>query len=152
MTDLVEVTSQRPLPDTQYSPSGLRLYGKRGSYYKGRDFDIKIRVEVDTLYELALIYGYAYQGHCYTLPEPAFIVLPVAARQQLGANAPLGCGYDGLGYDLWIVDKLTSTVMLQFAADTIEQLVLNRNLPGGRQPMSYAGKWQMLHRGGTMSE
>jgi len=97
--------------------------------------------------DIALVYGYAYQGHCYTLPEPVFIVLPHGSQRPNNG----GCGF-GSDYDMWIVEKLDTTVQMQLNADTFEQAILIRNLPGARQPMSYAGKAAMLHRGGKLTE
>ena len=149
MTDLVEVTNERPKAEGEYSPSVIRFYGQHCTTYSGRRIKLDIGVQNPGQHDLVLVYGYAYQGHCYTLPEPMLLALPRAGRR----GPAEGCGFDGrLGYEMWRVDKLEESVMLHFSADTLDQLVLMRNLPGTRQPLSYAGKVQMLHRGGKLTD
>lgn len=91
MKEPLEVTSGKVIPEYPYSPTGVRLYGVPAEYVDVRGY--RIRVEVchrpagDATTRLALIYGYAYEGHCYSLPKPCIV-----AVEGDGVCAA-GCGY-----------------------------------------------------------
>ncbi|WP_157678609.1 hypothetical protein [Mesorhizobium sp. WSM1497] len=105
-----------------------------------------------------IIVGYSYEGHCFDLPKPKIMLLPVLPQM-----IPLDdCGYDKKfnrqdengpeKYMLWIVDKLDECVEFEMNQGFIEQIVLDANLPGKRSPTMYASKMTMGHRGGKLTE
>jgi hypothetical protein len=161
MSDLYEVTDQRPDPQgigALYSGARITVYGTLsvGSIVDGIGVAVQpvdLAAAQPQPLDLVLVYGYAYQGHCYSLPEPVFMVIDAARREAPGAAANArGCGYLAAdGYSMWHVDKLDRTVQIQIAGDFFEQLILPKNLPGGaQQPMSYHGKNVIHHRGGKL--
>jgi len=146
MTKLVEVTQERPVPDqTSYRPSAIRLYGVPLFFLHFKDDTIWCH-PYDPQKRLALIYGFCYQGHCYSLPEPVVIMV-----QGDGVPAE-GCGWDNTQYRSWNVDKLDPTILLQVQSDTFEELILNRCTNVAKQPIAYSIAYQMSHRGGKLTE
>jgi hypothetical protein len=161
MNDPVEVVDQKvqPTQNARYSPSSIVLYGRSigsVSAVVGTDND---KVDMLTwafrflpqpiIYNVALIYGFAYQGHCYSLPEPVAFVVPPAN------NPAVGCGYEGAGnfnYQMWTVEKLDKTVQVQMTNDTFEELLLRRTIAGARPPLSYRAAARLAHRGGQLTE
>jgi len=97
-----------------------------------------------------VIFGYAYEGHCYDLPKPKIMLIP-ALPVEIPSD---DCGYDRKkpDYMVWIVDKLDQCIELEVSQGFIEQLVLEANLPGKRSPAMYAGRMLLGHRGGRMTE
>lgn len=98
-----------------------------------------------------IIFGYAYEGHCYDLPKPKIMLIPADPE----CIPPDDCGYDlktKAHYRVWIVDKLDQCIELDMNQGFIEQIVLDANLPGKRSPSMYAAKFQMAHRSGRLSE
>ncbi|ULJ74827.1 hypothetical protein [Rhizobium gallicum] len=88
---------------------------------------------------LGVIYGYAYEGHCYKLPKPQIMLLPEEAQRIVGGTCGCDCGYVAeLGYAVWSLDKLQRVVVLDVRSDDIKTLVLDENLPGNRSPLAYA--------------
>ncbi|MDK1386923.1 hypothetical protein QN224_16050 [Sinorhizobium sp. 8-89] len=106
---------------------------------------------------VGVIYGYAYEGHCYKLPKPQIMILPVSPHKIVAAkckcerededeqehkhdcNCGCECGYSAkLGYVVWSVDKLEQAVALDVRSDDLKTLVLDENMPGNRSPLAYA--------------
>lgn len=88
---------------------------------------------------IGVIYGYAYEGHCYKLPKPQIMFLPSDPRNIVIGDCGCDCGYDaGLGYAVWQIDKLKPVIALDIRSDDLKTLVLDENLPGNRSPMAYA--------------
>ena len=94
-----------------------------------------------------VIYGYAYEGHCYKLPKPTVMLLPVdpftipdpKTKEPKNGLIRGDCGYDpDLGYMVWITDKLDKAVVLDVRIDDLKTLVLDANTPGSRSPLAYA--------------
>ncbi|WP_243368810.1 hypothetical protein [Microvirga solisilvae] len=146
MSNLVEVTQERPIPDYEaYSPSKIRLYGVPVVSLDLKDDSIFcIPVTPDKC--LALIYGFCYQGHCYSLPEPVIVL--VNGEGDLAQ----GCGWDPDYYWSWDVDKQDQTIHLQVQSDSFEELILKRNINTTKQPVAYSIAFQMSHRGGKLTE
>lgn len=102
-----------------------------------------------------IIVGYSFEGHCYDLPKPKIMLIPVDPTPM----PPDDCGYDrknegggGYRYMVWIVDKLDECIEFEINQGFVEQLVLEANLPGKRSPAVYASKGQMGHRGGRLND
>ncbi|OHV78064.1 hypothetical protein [Ensifer sp. LCM 4579] len=88
---------------------------------------------------IGVIYGYAYEGHCYKLPKPQIMYLPSEPRAILGSDCGCDCGYvPELGYAVWQVDKLERVIALDVRSDDVKTLILEENTPGNRSPMAYA--------------
>jgi hypothetical protein len=88
---------------------------------------------------IGVIYGYAYEGHCYRLPKPQIMYLPEEARLIKGGDCGCDCGFvPELGYAVWQIDKLERVVALDVRSDDLKTLVLDENLPGSRSPLAYA--------------
>jgi hypothetical protein len=88
---------------------------------------------------IGVIYGYAYEGHCYKLPKPQIMYLPEEPRAILDGECGCDCGYvPELGYAVWQVDKLERVIALDVRSDDVKTLILDENTPGNRSPMAYA--------------
>ncbi|MDP9629081.1 UNVERIFIED_ORG: hypothetical protein J2W85_001142 [Ensifer adhaerens] len=88
---------------------------------------------------IGVIYGYAYEGHCYKLPKPQIMYLPEEAHVIEGGDCGCDCGYvPELGYAVWQIDKLERVVALDVRSDDLKTLVLDENMPGNRSPLAYA--------------
>lgn len=149
MTDLVEVTRGRAVPASyQYSPSQITLYGSPIAVLEMGISGTIVCVPDPPNPEqtLALVYGFCYQGHCYSLPEPVIVLVKGVGR------AADGCGWNNQSYFAWDVDKLQPTIHLQAQGDTFEELILNRNLNTTKQPIAYSIAHQMAHRGGKLTD
>jgi hypothetical protein len=148
-----------------YSPSEITLYGM---LLEGIDASIgpqnatvQTMVVIQTAnldnYYPSLIYAFAYQGHCYNLPEPVILIVRGMGVPAEGfdyeiwdrtQNPPVNV----TEYKMWKVDKLDRSLQLETTMDTFEEIVLKRALAGTKQPMSYASHAQLSHRGGKLSE
>ena len=96
-----------------------------------------------------VIFGYAYEGHCYDFPKPK-IMLIRAAPQEIPAD---DCGFDAKEeYRVWVVDKLDHCTEIELSQGFVEQIVLEANLPGKRSPRSYSATMQLAHRSGRLTE
>lgn len=156
MTLPVEVVVGRSQPNQQirYSPSELTLYGVQlGALtawigYQAQPIEARISIlpQGNVAYIAGLIYAFAYQGHCYHLPEPVILMVP---DNDVPAQ---GFDFDPNYYRMWRVDKLDRTLQLETTADTFEEVVLKRALMGTKQPISYASRALLSHRGGKLSE
>ena len=107
-------------------------------------------LESEDVMECGIIYGYAYEGHCYDLPKPKVMLIPA----QSIAVQPDDCGYDKKTpeYRVWVVDKLDQCVEIEVNQGFVEQLVLDANMPGKRSPSTYRATMALSHRGGRLSE
>jgi hypothetical protein len=154
MTLPVEVVKGRAEPKLHYSPSEITLYGMQlsaldswiGPQAQLAVAAISIITQGNNPFIPALIYAFAYQGHCYNLPEPVILLV---GDQGVAAT---GFDFDGGSYSMWKVDKLDRTLQLETTADTFEEIILKRALAGVKQPISYASRAQISHRGGKLSE
>ena len=154
-----------PKRKRHYSPSEITLYGMLldavdaciGPQNATVDTQIGVKTAGLANFFPALIYAFAYQGHCYNLPEPVILIV-----QGTGAQAE---GFDFEVWDysttpatnkseylMWKVDKLDRTLQLETTTDTFEEIVLKRALAGAKQPMAYASRALISHRGGKLSE
>ena len=168
MSDPVEVVGQKVHPPQgtfpSYSASRIALYGIPLAHVNAIVGGSNDNIDMQTYplpapnttlqrpYIVALIYGYAYQGHCYSLPEPVALVVPHTNETE---GPAVGCGYDSGGnfnYSMWMIDKLEKTVQIQMTNDTFEELLLRRNVAGARPPLSYRSTMQLAHRGGRLVE
>jgi hypothetical protein len=148
MTDLLEVTRDRPHPQRMgYHPSRITLYGVPFVHLNTNNVTVYfLPSPIIRNRSLVLVYGYCYQGHCYTLPEPMVVLVDersVPADGSCGWRAP---------YRRWEVDKLDRTIQFQAFGDTFEELILKRNINASKQPVAYSIAWQMAHRGGKLVE
>lgn len=112
---------------------------------------------------IGIIYGYAFEGHCYDLPRPMLMLIPALPKDKVepvdprtpdnGVIPSKDCDYDGRpGYRVWVVDKLDQCDVIDINSGFIEQLVLEANMPGKRSPSSYSAHMQFAHRSGRMPE
>jgi len=155
--------------DKPFNPSEVRLYGRNEFCPKGKDQQPaqaaeakpiqdgtgepdadRIKLKVGNCYilidagkvnivSIGVIYGYAYEGHCYKLPKPRIMYLPVTATEIPGDDCGCDCGYsNALGYSVWSLDKLERVIALDVRSDDIKTLILDENLPGNRSPLAYA--------------
>jgi hypothetical protein len=98
-----------------------------------------------------VIYGYAYEGHCYDLPKPKIMLIPADPEEPKCDD----CGYDckkDCDYRVWVVDKLDQCVEIEVNQGFVEQLVLEANMPGKRSPSTYRATMAMAHRSGRLTE
>jgi hypothetical protein len=99
----------------------------------------------------AVVYGYAYEGHCYKLPKPQIMLLPEPPHPIVHGDCSCECGYEPeLGYAVWSTDKLDLVVVLDVRSDDVKTLVLDANTPGNRSPLAYAQTMALApQRGGA---
>jgi hypothetical protein len=91
------------------------------------------------LKSIGIIYGYAYEGHCYKMPKPQIMLLPEMPRAIAHDDCGCDCGYSpALGYLVWQLDKRQSVVSLDIRTDDLKTLVLDENMPGNRSPQAYS--------------
>lgn len=112
---------------------------------------VALGIDGDKTLSPGVIFGYAYEGHCYDLPKPKIMLIPA----QPGPIPDGDCGYDlkqAHGYKVWIVDKLDQCVDIDVSQGYIEQMVLEANLPGQRSPTMYAAKARLAHRSGRLTD
>ncbi len=98
-----------------------------------------------------IVFGYAFEGHCYDLPKPKLMLIP-GIPEELKCD---DCGYEkkaDCGYVVWVVDKLDRCVEIEISQGFIEQLVLEANMPGKRSPTTYRATMQVAHRSGRLTE
>jgi len=87
---------------------------------------------------IGIIYGYAYEGHCYKMPKPQIMLLPEVPRNIVEEDGVCDCGYlPALGYAVWQMDKRQRVVALDIRSDDLKTIVLDENLPGNRSPQAY---------------
>lgn len=125
-----------------------------GGSSQARDGKIILKVDdcqliIDSGDEVAIssvgvIYGYSYEGHCYKLPKPQILYLPVLPGDIEEADCGCDCGYAAsLGYRVWPIDKLRRVIALDVRSDDIKTLILDENLPGNRSPLAYSQAYQL---------
>ncbi len=98
-----------------------------------------------------VIFGYAYEGHCYDLPKPKIMLIPAFPEEIPDDDS----GYypkRNKDYRVWIVDKLDECIEIDINQGFVEQVVLEANLPGKRSPSMYAAKMNLAHRSGRLTE
>jgi hypothetical protein len=119
-----------------YKTGDVRLYGRLlTSDIIGDKVDGRVDITIPNA-STGVIYGYAFEGHCYTLPKPIIMRLPGPPLEKMEEG---DCGYDpALGYSVWVTDKLERVVILDVRADTVKALVLDENTPGNRSPLAYS--------------
>lgn len=135
-----------PVKFTYFMPMQIKAMGV---VYISASFDFEDAD--DRPLSIGIIYGYAYEGHCYDLPKPKIMLLPALPRSIPADD----CGYkekEAEGYRLWIVDKLDQCVEIEVNQGFVEQLVLEANLPGRRSPSTYRATMALNHRGGRLTE
>ncbi|MDP9810698.1 hypothetical protein J2W42_003561 [Rhizobium tibeticum] len=93
---------------------------------------------------IGVIYGYAFEGHCYKLPKPKIMFIPATARRIVGDKCGCDCGYSAdLGYAVWQVDQLDRVVALDIRSGDVKTLILDENMPGNRSPQAYSQSLSM---------
>ena len=112
--------------------------------------------------QIVLVYGYAYQGHCYRLDKQKILAFN---GQNNGVHA-IGCHFEfpftnptvnvptniPLGwYRMWGVRASNYALEMQVSYDRFEKLILEANLPGRRAPNTYEAQAQLAHRGGRVT-
>lgn len=155
----------KALPDPRYSGSRVYIYGVpiiRLPGPEGSEFQITMIYPHDGDWELALVHGYAYEGHCYKFDAPKILLVQRGRR-----SVASGCGYDGsylradpqfpnvpvvARYSMWIVDKLEQTLQMELRQDFYDTIVLEANLPANKRPASYNIGMQLGHRSGKLTE
>ena len=154
MAGPVEVTANKVRPSGTYSASGISLYGvpfalSPVSIGSGGVANVLLGCSVSPLlgdYIPALIFGFAYQGHFYNLPEPVVMIV-------FSPSGPLVPAAEyGPGYYVWQADKLDKTAQITFINDTFEELILKKNNGDARQPTAYHAMMVTSHRGGKLME
>jgi hypothetical protein len=122
---------------------GLQIEVTSGPFTCRRQGDPKAKLEA------AIIFAYAYQGHCYELPKPKGMLLEAAGQNIQDGD----CGYGApTGYKVWVVDKLHRGIEVEISEGEVEELVLEANRPGKRSPTTYRAAMQVAHRSGRLTE
>ncbi|MCV3738833.1 hypothetical protein OCK02_21850 [Rhizobium sp. TRM96647] len=96
---------------------------------------------------IAAIYGYAFEGHCYRLDKPKLLVF----RPGVAEVPAVGCGFEDLGYSMWQITSKTPVMEFATSTDLAEEIVLNSNLPGNRNPNTYGNSFMLGHRSGRLN-
>ncbi len=149
------------LGDISITPSTTMAKGKGSKVEKDKkggiirigsgEAGIGIFVADNSKGSIGIIYGYAYEGHCYDLPRPAIMLLPVPASEIPKDDSAYFAKRDE-GYRVWVLDKLEECQQIEVTSGFVEELVLQANMPGKRSPSSYRATMQMAHRNGRLTE
>jgi hypothetical protein len=145
MSEPIAVTVHKAPPRSMYSSGEIILYGVPLAEVIAGKISVIAMSQPISKYETALIYGFSYQGHCYSMAEPFAMVVPQGRR-----SLAVGCGYGDASagqFFMWTVEKLEEAVQIQVSSGTFEELVLRRNLEETRQPLSYRSAERVAHRG-----
>jgi hypothetical protein len=127
-----------PADELKKGGKGIKLEGDKIKLKAGNCYIIIDPGEV-TIVSIGVIYGYAYEGHCYKLPKPKIMYLPVDAEDIISDHCGCDCGYSmALGYSVWKTDKLARVIALDVRSDDLKTLVLDENMPGNRSPLAYS--------------
>ncbi|MEM6617437.1 MAG: hypothetical protein AAGA88_05370 [Pseudomonadota bacterium] len=97
--------------------------------------------------QVALIYGYMFEANFYRLPKPTLMV--VKGKETAIPNQSLSSGEAGLFY--WRMHKLDRCSEITVEEGFVQEMLLEKNLPGKRAPNTYAANMQMAHRGGRLN-
>lgn len=106
-------------------------------------------------YSVALVYAYAFDGHCYRNDTLRTLIVIGPADEPA-----IGCGFDppeGVNpkdnpYRMWRIRASTEMLEIVTNYGDAKALVLDANLPGKRSPSSYAITHSMGHRSGRLSQ
>ena len=152
----------KTIPDPAYSDSRIYLYGVPVDpwYPLPGAANIVIQPQAGNgAWEIAIIYGYGYQGHCYNLPRPSLYVVNGSSRQEatgchFGDDYRLMSGGTSttVRYSMWVADKLDPATQIEIRNDTFDALLLQANLPTNKQPSAYHIAAMMGHRSGKLTE
>jgi hypothetical protein len=147
-----------PHPKT-YAPDEITLYGVKlnvtnnVAYLPFQNQRLRLAVvsinadsPVDPNIVTAVIYGYAFEGGCYRCDVPKLLMF----HPRTAEIAAVGCGF-GTGYQMWQLAKKTPIMELSTNFDLAEELVLNANLPGKRNPNTYGNSMMLAHRNGRLN-
>jgi hypothetical protein len=152
-----------PTNSNRYLPDQIILYGVKINrrdpeariplfenantlFLEVRNNDTGVTLGIDEI-AMAVIYGYAYEGHCYRLDRPKLMIF----EYDGGESEANGCGFFGPDYRMWRISKKKKLLELNTNLDTAEVLILDANLPGNRAPNTYGNSVALAHRGGRIS-
>jgi hypothetical protein len=142
-----------------YRPDQLTLYGVKLNVdadpatlpFNGKALRLLVtphnsKVALDpTRVAIAVIYGYAFEGHCYRLDRPRLLVFEASTE-----GPAQGCGFES-PYIMWRISSKTLLLEVATNVGTAEDLIIDANLPGNRPPNTYGNKMQLAHRGGRLN-
>jgi hypothetical protein len=122
--------------------SGVVGNGVTIAVFDGKSYSflpVSLGGKVDYIKSIGVIYGYAYEGHCYKLPKPQIMCLSKRPSKIAKGDCGCDCGFDSaFGYAVWSIDKLDRAISLDVRAGDLKTLVLDENVPGNRSPLAYA--------------
>lgn len=102
-------------------------------------------------YSVALVYAYAYDGHCYRCDSlRTFIVIGPQDESAVGCGFDAPPGVDN-PYRMWRIRAATELLEIVTNYGDAKSLILDANLPGKRSPTSYAITISMGHRSGRLT-
>jgi len=148
----------KTIPDPAYSDSRICLYGVPVDPLRPLPGAADIVIQAGNgVWQIAIIYGYGYQGHCYNLPRPTLYVVNGSTRQDasgchFGDEYFLVSGGPAVRYSMWMADKLDPATQIEIRNDTFDALLLQGNLPSNKQPSAYHIAVMMGHRSGKLTE
>jgi hypothetical protein len=123
------------ISDTNNELLSLRLHVYRNDTALGPD---KVAI--------ALVYGYAFEGHCYRLDRAKMMIFKYDGAER----AAEGCGFEDK-YKMWRISSKTQLLELDTRVDMAETLILQANLPGKRSPNTYNSEAMLAHRSGRLT-
>ena len=154
-----------PLSAT-FAPNEIILYGVRLNEATGGYAEIAIEatnrflrmsiidggapVSKDAV-SIAVIYGYAFEGHCYRLDKGKILAFSPFSGPVQAQGCSFGLESVGKGYSMWRVSPKTMMLELTVNVDTAQELILESNLPGNRPPNTYGNNMQLAHRAGRLT-
>ncbi len=93
---------------------------------------------------IAVIYVYGFVGQCYRLDRPRLMIF-----EHSRGEAAKGCGF-AEPYKMWRIGSKRSLMELSTRVGLAEELILQANLPGNRNPNTYGNNMQLAHRSGRL--
>lgn len=94
--------------------------------------------------KLVAVYGYAYQGHCYSLSKPKILVGTAQRLPDPEADEEFTecCFSTDEGYERYLLKSANEMSCLELSSGTVKEMILDENLPGRRSPQAYAQAMQ----------
>lgn len=137
----------KPHVNAAYDPELVYIYGKEIGAIGVIDGDATVEANVtiasaekQATYCVLVVYGYAYDGHCYGMQKPKMMVV----RKETLAGARYEafeeeCGFtSAAGYQCYEFVSSDEFAFLQMSSGSVKSMILDENLPGRRSPAVYA--------------
>lgn len=144
----------KPHVTNSYDPDSVYVYGIETTTISVADHldyvtaNVAISVGKNNL-KMVAVYGYGYQGQCYTLPKPKILIAKADVLNGAKyAKFDEACGYSAkAGYACYQLRSTDHFSFLDLSSGDVKEKILDENMPGKRSPLAYAQAMSQSHRG-----